>query len=366
MTRAHTVLALSDGMIALLDALRRDSDRLFGSRRIRIVPLTFAVRESSEVTRARVTTPTGVRHVFVKLLKPRGADQNRRDNVRLRLRHDFAVTRHVFEALKSTRDLRAVEPLACYEDLLGVVTKEALGVPLDLLVTKTAAWPAEDDNLGALETALTRIGRWIGAFQQVAPLVQPSVLRLDDTREYIDVRLRKLTGLTAAGFGETDRQRVLAYFDRRAAEVPANDLDEVPVHGDVTPSNIVVAPDCVTVLDFAMTSRGSKYSDVARLYTQLEFYTAKPQYRPHVMAQLQQAVLTAFQSDLRPNDPLFEIFAVQHVVCHLLSHARQPGRFPASLYSRHQCRLHRRWLRERTGRIGLQTATVLKTADDVG
>jgi hypothetical protein len=187
-------------------------------------------------------------------------------------------------------------------------------------------------------------------------------LNLDSTREYIDVRLQKLTRIPRAGFGDADRRAVLSYFESRAAEVPASDLVEVPVHGDITPSNIVVTPHCVTVLDLAMTARESKYLDVARLYTQLEFYTAKPQYRPQVVARLQRAALAGFEPALRPDNPLFEISAVQHVVCHFLSHARQPGRFPASLYSRHQCRLHRHWLRERTRNVGTRHAVPRETA----
>jgi hypothetical protein len=194
---------------------------------------------------------------------------------------------------------------------------------------------------------MARIGRWVALFQQVAPDPIPSRLSLPAIREYIDVRLQRLVATAGAGFDKTDRRTVLAYFDRRAARVPASDLLEVPVHGDVTPSNIVVDTHSVTVLDFAMTARGSRYLDVARLYSQLEFYTAKPQYRSHVVSRLQSALLSGFEPTLLSSNPLFEICVLQHVVCHFLSHARQPGRFPISLYSRHLCRLHRRWLRER-------------------
>jgi hypothetical protein len=96
-----------------------------------------------------------------------------------------------------------------------------------------------------------------------------------------------------------------------------------------------------------MTGVGAKYLDIARIFTQLDFYAAKPQFRPHVIADLQRAVLRGFDPTLQESHPLFEICAVQHVVCHLLSHARQPGRFPASLYSAHLRRRHRTWLRER-------------------
>ena len=66
-----------------------------------------------------------------------------------------------------------------------------------------------------------------------------------------------------------------------------------------------------------------------------------------IAAGLQQAVLRGFDPMLNEGHPLFDICAIQHVVCHLLSHARQPGRFPASLYSAHLRRRHRAWLRGR-------------------
>ena len=58
---------LSDAMSALLDRLRGDSDRVFGTGHIEIVPLTFEVRESSEVARIRVTSSVGIQFVFAKI-----------------------------------------------------------------------------------------------------------------------------------------------------------------------------------------------------------------------------------------------------------------------------------------------------------
>ena len=339
--------SLSDGMRALLDRLRHSGEELFGGCDVEIVPLTFDVRESSDVTRARVITSNGIRYVFAKVFRPRPGEIGLATTF-TRFRRDCEVMRHVSIAMQSTPELRSVEPIAWYDDLLGMVTNEVPGLPLSTVVSRNASWPTGVSRLHDVEVALHRAGRWVAAFQRVAPDAEPSGMSLDATREYIDVRLQRLTRLRRAGFGEEDRRAVLAHYDRCAAEAPSAELVDVPVHGDIVPSNIVVAPDSVTVLDFGMTARGSKYLDIARLYTQLEFHTAKPQYRPHVIARLQRAALTGFAPELRPDNPLFEICAVQHVVCHLLSQARQPGPFPVSVYSAHQCRRHRRWLRERT------------------
>lgn len=346
-TAPATAAQPSSDMRAVLERLQRDAGVLFGNPGVGIAALTWQARESSEVSRVRVPTAMGVRHVFAKIFRPRPGERGL-TQTRARFHRDFEVTRSMFEAFPPAGDLRSVEPIVCYEDLLALVTNEAPGQPLHFLIGRNAAWPATRSRLAPLELALSRVGRWVAAFQRVARNGRPSTTSLDATREYIDTRLKKLTSLAGAAFDEEDRRELLAWYDRRAGAVPKADLVEVAVHGDIVPSNVIAAPDGVTVLDFGMTGRGSRYLDIARLYTQLEFYRAKPQYRPGTIARLQHAALDAFEPGLRPDHPMFEICAVQHVVCHLLSHTRQPGTFPASVYSSHQCRRHRRWLRERT------------------
>ncbi len=254
MTAASPAPRLSDAMSALLDRLRGDSDRVFGTGHIEIVPLTFEVRESSEVARIRVTSSVGIQFVFAKIFKPRPGEVGLTPTLD-RFRKDYDVTRRAFDAMRSTSEIRCVEPIACYEDLLGVVTQEARGRPLSAVITRSAAWPVTA-SLMPVEVALLRVGRWVATFQRIAPDAEPSRMSLDGTRRYIDSRLEKLTRLPRARFSHADRRDVLTFFDSRAAEVSSIDLVDVPVHGDIVPSNIVVAPDCVTVLDFGMTARG--------------------------------------------------------------------------------------------------------------
>lgn len=346
---------LSVDMSAVLERLCHSDDRVFGSGRVEIVPVSFQVRESSEIMRARVTTATGIQYVYAKIFRPRPGEAGLAAT-RARYARDLEVTRHVCNAMKSMDTLRAVEVIACYEDLLGVVTVEVTGKPLNIAIERGAAWPATAAHLESLEVDLTRLGRWIAAFQLVAPRATASRVNLDETRGYIDFRLKKLVNLEPAGLSDSERHEILEHFDSRVAEVQSEDLIEVPVHGDIVPSNVVVRPECVTVLDFGMTGAGSKYLDIARLYTQLDFYKAKPQFRPHVVARLQSAALAGFEAGLSIENPLFEINAIQHVVCHLLSHARQPGVFPHNIYSAHQCRRHRRWLRGRVAKRLERTA----------
>src|SRR5688572_10288718 len=197
MTQTGPSLHLSTRMSAVLDRLRRNSDRGFGTRRVEIVPLTFQIRESSEIMRARVTTSTGVRHVFAEIFRPRPGETGL-EGTRARYLNDFQVTRHVSNAMKAMDALRAVEPIACYDDLFGVVTVEVVGTPLNAAIERDAAWPATAARLESLEVDLTRVGQWIATFQQIAPRATGSRVSLDATREYIDMRLNKLMNLSPA------------------------------------------------------------------------------------------------------------------------------------------------------------------------
>ena len=331
-------------LAATLGRLRDHSLSVFGQTDVQLEPLSVMRRESSEVMRARAVVGSQVRHLFIKIVRPRRADETL-SQTRDRLRHDIQVTEHVRKRLQATPDLRAVETLFWDADLLSVVTEEAPGTPLDEFIATNAAWPGKAAQIAAVCTAMSRVGRWIATFQHSAPDAMAAPIDLMAMRSYIDVRLEKLTRIAQARFGSADRRAILDHIDRHAPAVPESDLTDVAVHGDITPSNVIVAPGCVTVLDFAMASRGNRYLDLARLYTQLEFYTVKPQFRRSVVERLQRAALAGFDSTLSPQHVLFELTAIQHVVCHYLSHARQPGSFPRSLYSQLQCRHHRRWLR---------------------
>jgi hypothetical protein len=344
-TRPPADRASSASMAAFLHGLKTRRTRPFGPGDVKIEVLWIEGRESSEIGRLRVTTPRGVRHAFAKIFVPRKPGEAGQLEARAQFAREIEWASRTSEAFGDTSDLRSVRPVAWDARLLGVVTEEAPGTALDAVIESGARWPATRDRIAALEKTLAGVGRWLRIFQ--ASLTEDEPVWLDPAviREYIDTRLVKLTGLPHASFGQAERAAVLAQFDRHAADLTPSELRRVAAHGDMTPSNVLVAGDRLTVLDFAKADHDGRYLDVARLYTQLEFFTTKPQYRKSVFARLQQALLLGYDATLSADNPLFQIYAAQHVVCHYLSHARQPGRFPISLYSQHQCRHHRRWLR---------------------
>jgi aminoglycoside phosphotransferase (APT) family kinase protein len=246
--------------------------------------------------------------------------------------------------------LAAVRPIACFPEELVLVTMRARGETLGTVLKQQATWWPAMTTLADLERTLARVGTWLRVFQATGTGARP--FSLEGMREYVDVRLRRLVGMPLARVSEEARSRILAYFDERAGQVGPADLQQVPVHGDIAPSNILVERGGVTVLDFAMVTAGGKYHDVARLFTQLEFLTRKPKFRPAVIVRLQGALLEAFEPGLQPANPLFALFVLQHRLCHLANLASHPATGLSRAYNWYQRRGHLSWLQATAGAPG--------------
>ena len=223
------------------------------------------------------------------------------------------------------------------------MTERATGETLGDLLRREATWWPAATELARLERTLGRTGAWIRAFQ--AGTSQPALFSLTGMRDYLDIRLRRLTNMPRARFPEAWRTGVLRYFDARSAEIGNGDLREAPIHADIAPGNVLVDGNDIIVIDFAMATTGGKYHDVSRLlHSQLEFLNCKPKFRSSVVAKLQSALLEGFEPGLSPGRPLFELFVVQHIVCHLANLAGHPESGLSRAYNWYQRQEHRRWL----------------------
>lgn len=317
----------------------------FAGQDINIQVQRFESRESSDVGRLRVTTSCGLRHVFAKVLKPRDNSDAEGQHPRRQFDREVEWANRAWDAFESIPGMSIARPIAWDPQRLGIATEEAPGAALDTVIGRTAVRAFQGVRFEFLKRKLADVGRWVRIFQQRLTDADAGFVDLAELREYTDVRLRKITQYPQARFGESERTAVLNRFDQQALCIRPSELARVAAHGDMTPSNVFVAPSGLTILDFGKATHDGRYVDIARLYTQLDFLTAKPQYPVRVIRHLQRALLDGFDPQLQIDNPLFTLYIVQHIVCHFLSHLRSPGRFPASLYSRHLCRTHRQWLR---------------------
>ena len=128
------------------------------------MPSRYEQRPFSHVLRIDVHTDTSsapVRSLFAKVFK---ADVGRLEMMRQRVANDYATTLAVYQAMRCHDDLGVVPPVACYPDLLAMVTEEVRAATLLDHLTSAATWWSgvrRNETNGVLEN----VGRWIHAFQ---------------------------------------------------------------------------------------------------------------------------------------------------------------------------------------------------------
>jgi Ser/Thr protein kinase RdoA (MazF antagonist) len=238
--------------------------------------------------------------------------------------------------------LSAPRPIACYPELLALVTERVEGVSLQELLARARAFPsraAVDD----LSLTVRRVGAWIKEFQAFDG--PAGNISLDEMRSYLDKRLQPL----ADGYviGADVRLGLLRHFDELAGRVSASDLETVPIHADFTPENVLIHNGDVSVLDFTMAKRGAQYLDLSHMLLHLDLLKAKPWFRPTVVETLITALVAGFDPTLRTDHPLFQLLLLQHVVCHLRQMQLEPLALRARVSSEFLRRRHRAWLTAR-------------------
>lgn len=306
-------------------------------------------RPFSELVRVRLASPTSSRCLYVKRYKPKGQGQEQWLLARDRVTRDYHASLRVIDRVGGVSGYAAVRPVACYPEDLALITEELPGETLTQTIERSArGWPRRPE-LDRLAAVLARVGGWIRLFQGERA-DQSGSLALASMREYLDVRLRKIVASSNDPFDEADRQRLLDWFDRVAAQVAGSELIGVPVHADLCPANVLVHAGTIAVIDFAMASTGGLYLDLARMYTQLEFMQAKPWFRRQVIAELQRALLRGYDPLLRPDRPLFALFLLQHTMTQFLKLTLRPGRSTARMWNGYVRQRHRRWIHRLTSR----------------
>lgn len=305
----------------VLDRLQLDSASLFGPD-ARIEPRRAFSTRFSRMMRVHVARAARHDDVFVKLFVP--TTDAPEDAARQRRYFDAEWTRamHANAALAATPDLRGPAVVAVFPDLSAIVTAEERGISLDRLFRRLVLRRTEAIVRRA-ETALTRVGRWLRVFQDGVPVRNPAFSK--DYRAYLDIRLCRLVQLRRGSFTEAQRQAFLAVFDANAGRLASDDLRVVPIHADLCPSNIFVDDDGITVLDFAKSSDGNKFMDLAHLDLHVRQMARRWHLGAAVAHRLEAALLTGFDADMRPDIPLFALMLLQHLVCHLAMQADTRG-----------------------------------------
>jgi hypothetical protein len=326
-----------------LEQLREESLAHFNSPSVALEPLSCMTRQGSRLMRVKVRTHAECFFAYIKLYNVDGCTPHYIELMKQRGVRDFETTRRVHLLMRSVEGISTLRPIAFLPDHLAVVTEEVHGKTLGQLLTRPAGWYAEREALDELCTVMSRIGVWLRTVQTLD--VANTRFSLDGMREYLDVRLVRL--VRHGGLGAEERCGILKYFDERSADVDEADLQEVVIHGDLSPSNVMIAGTNVTVLDFEMWRTGSVFHDLSRIYHQIELRKLKPWFKPSALDRLLEATISGFDPTLRPERPLFELLTLQHVVNKLTKLTTQPVSRLSGAYGWYVTQCLRRWLRSR-------------------
>jgi hypothetical protein len=314
-----------------------------GTSDVHVVPIRYDERPYSHILRIgirRAGSRVPDRYAFVKVFKrkPDLSDAM----MQQRVSHDFEVTTKVHNAMQVCGDLGAVTPLACYPDLLAIITQDAGGDTLQAYLDSQVRWFPNVTRLSDAMRTMAKIGHWVRAFQQIEP--GAAIVPVAALRDYVDIRLQRLVMHSGGGVGAATARRILEHIDDLGTGLSSDALREVPIHADFAPGNILVDGTRIVVLDLAMMRRGVRVHDLARLWMQLDLLTAKPMFRATTIRTLQKELLRAFESDLTADDPLFRLASILHRVNHLSTLLLRRERFGARIYNTRLIRMHRRWL----------------------
>jgi Ser/Thr protein kinase RdoA (MazF antagonist) len=330
---------LEEHFAAVLAQLQLRGRELFGSDTIRAEVDTVLVRQFSRVYKLRLNGESNCPYVFVKIARPRFNTAEEFDFMTRRVAKDYQTTRNVHEAMSACDGLHVVRAIACFPEHLALMTEAAPGDTLRAYLERQAQWWGARNETELLDVA-RRAGEWIRTFQKTGG--DGRRIQMEEIREYIDVRLRRLTAAPHARFSESDRSNVLAALGRQ--RISEADLTSVHVHGDLALSNILVDLRRITVLDLAMAGSGTRFHDLAHLYMQMGLLAMKPSFRPATVGALQRALLQGYDAGLSPEEPLFRVMYLQHRVCHWVALFESRRNLVQRLYDQRIARGHRRWI----------------------
>ena len=301
----------------VLERLGRDVHGYFGDARLRLETVAAQERPFSHLIRVAVVGNDGsapVSHLFVKVFKRKTID-GRPHEMEDRVARDFESTRRIHRALAPHPHVGAVPPVACYPDLLAIVTEEVPGPTLLDFLQRESAWRPGHDTMQRCVATMENVGRWIKVFQESNPIGPDQAP--GNVKEYVDLRLQRIVSASAGEFSEEDRRQVLAHIDRLASQIAPGALRQVLAHSDLSLGNVIVAADGVVVLDFAMAHPDSRLQDVAKVYFQVSLLAMKPRYAAAVLRALQSALLRGFDPSLSADSAAFRLVLLVHRINHL-------------------------------------------------
>ncbi len=188
----HDMTLPTDGFAPLLTALAAGSQQYFGDSHAILEPVARLDRPFSNLLRLRVTAGGRESHAFLKVFKPQRSTPEELAKLRSYAEREFSATKSLYDAIDTRSGLTALRPVALFVEDMAIVTEEVAGTGFDR-VLRDALWGRQ--TVAPIDAVAERIGAWVRTYQRVIEV--EGELSLDERREYLDLRLRKL--MDAAG-----------------------------------------------------------------------------------------------------------------------------------------------------------------------
>jgi hypothetical protein len=301
--------------------------------------LKYIPRPGARILRMRFTGGADSRVVYVKISKNLRSDPVTLGKARAKMRIDYEMQVKLTEQLKNHPGFDVLQPAAYFDDLYAVVTFESAGSNFHELIIEKASIFKSKEYHPWLKDAARRSGEWLRIFQQTGDGENKTYIQYQNIRDYVDIRLQKLVASGFREFTEGWRGQVLGYFDSMSENYAKQPMEEVLVHGDYCPVNVLVTDTDLVVLDFPMARIGPVFQDVARFYTQLETMKYKRIYPLKLIREMQSAFLTGYKENFSTDDFRLKMMIVQHIVTHLWGRVKIQDRHLAG-------RLFNHWVRQ--------------------
>lgn len=321
----------------VLRNVRDNSEQYFGRRILHVQPVQVKEGPASTVLRAKVISDGPAIYLYIKKVKPKSKTPSWVKEARESVEREFSLTSIISSTLEAS-GFSVVQPIACLPADLSIVSREVSGQTLRRLLVSGVFRQASRKHMAYIIQAFEHIGEWIRAFQKV---------RQTDRKLDVEAIWSSINEtLAKCSYTDAERTALRRHLDLRCAEVEAQKLLQVNVHGDLCPPNIIVDGLKVTVLDFANVTTGSDCYDIVNLYIHINTAPIKPFMLFGTVADFREALFNGFGRKLDIREPLFELTLFQHILEYRASLELQEISNVGKLYSRYIWKEYVNWIHE--------------------
>ncbi len=329
-------MRVSDNMEMVIRSLGEDHEALFGeSSAPRISASEPVLRPYSMVVRVALEWKERRRAVYVKV--PLKLDDVKTAGI---IRDEYRLLQWFYERLPLDEGYGVVRPLKLYDRYTALVTEEAKGCALDVVMKRygRGIFP----SAGKLSDHYRRCGRWLRKFQSLPVPPFCTSYEAEEAAEFVKGQVKRCRDgglLNRSLLG-----RISSFVDevRRGTDLSGQVL--VPMHSDFIPSNIIVREGGISVLDFGVCWSGPACRDVATFLNALDGAMVNPLFRPALIETLKKEFLRGYGWDeAEHSGALFTIFDLREILGRILQLSKRIDGFRSRLmYRRMQMRTEKR------------------------